>query len=334
MAKYRIDDVVDLIVEGCEKRGLPKEDAQFVARDLVGADLAGKPSQGLVKLDGHLAEALENRSGRSPRVVSDEGALIRMDGEREIGWAALRRGAIEAVKRAEKLGAAVVVVTNYSYAGRVGSYSGLIAASGLVGQVQTSAGPPLIAFPGGQPSFGVSTVAISTPDGNGGAFTHDGTTSAGSWYLTSLAQAAGTPLPENVFLDTNGAFTRDPSAAAAVAPDGIRSAGLGISIERAGGALAGAPMGAAVPDEYGCVAVITAMKPVERPAEYAERSYAFSDEIRAASPSARVPGERSAQLEAQGWASGEIEIKPELFQKIQEFASVGREIGAHVEHGR
>jgi LDH2 family malate/lactate/ureidoglycolate dehydrogenase len=276
------------------------DDAQYIASDLVSAEIAGKRTHGVIKLP-EVCAAVTRRDG-PPRLVQDFGAIATIDGCREVGFLVAREMVEAAVDRARRHGVAVVGAHNFSYFGRLAGYVQDVARSGFVAIMLNSAGPAAVVPDGGSlPVFGTNPIAFGFPRSDSPSIVIDLATAAEVWGQITLAKAESKTVPDGAFTDESGQFTTDPEEVVGVIPfGGAKGSALSLAVEALGGALNSMPTGLRVEDEYQLGALLVAIDPDRMGApQFADELARLSEDVRSAGapdrgPGPRVPGDRNS----------------------------------------
>src|SRR6476620_5161108 len=104
-----------------EAVGLVPADAQYMAHQIVGSDLAGHESHGMRRLAEYVAQVQTGAAApaSTSSVDIDRGSLVRLNGNRAFGHTVLRDATRLAVDRARSHGIAGIAVYNRQFAGRI-----------------------------------------------------------------------------------------------------------------------------------------------------------------------------------------------------------------------
>src|SRR5262249_11751244 len=120
----------------------PPDVARIVCGSLGGADLAGHPSHGVMKLPSYVRDAATGKlcPTARPRVLTDAPATAVVHGEAGCGHLAARFAVDLAVAKAAALGLSAISVSHAHHTGRLGGWSERIAAAGLIGMLMGGEG--------------------------------------------------------------------------------------------------------------------------------------------------------------------------------------------------
>jgi LDH2 family malate/lactate/ureidoglycolate dehydrogenase len=197
-----------------EAAGTPADIASFVAESLVGANLAGHDSHGVIHIPGYVA-AIKSGGivpGARPEVIGEGPTIVQADG----GWGFGQYGAHVcmdlAIGKAKQSQMALVTMVRAGHIGRVGQWVEQAARAGLIGMAGVSFGNgPFAATPFGGAGKVLSTnpLAVGIPLGNGAPFVSDFATTAVAEGKLRVAKAKGLPAPDGWLVDAEGRPTND-----------------------------------------------------------------------------------------------------------------------------
>lgn len=294
--------------------GAPESTAAAVASSLVGADLRGHASHGVLRLDYYrrfIEEGVIDPTA-TPEVVADDGPTARIDGHNAFGQAVGREVAAQLVARTDAHGVAAVGVRDATHLGRVGEWADRVAGEGhaVVGFVNTQGGGQRVA-PAGATTRRLSTnpitVGFPTFDALPYDVVLDMATSQVAHGKLRERKHTGEAIPEGWAVDDDGDHVRDVEDfyedQGAIRPlggavSGYKGFGLAVAAELVAGCLgAGDVAGMANPEHSNNAAGFLAVD-VERfcsPAEVERRVLALADHLSGAG-SDDVPAGEGAKL--------------------------------------
>ncbi|SHK11054.1 ureidoglycolate dehydrogenase (NAD+) [Roseomonas rosea] len=225
--------------------GVGEEDAVFWARSLVGANLRGVDSHGVLRVPRYLEllRSGEIKARPTMRLLREDGAIALLDADRAPGPIGMARAMEVAISRARAVHVGWCVARDITHAGAVGQYVLQAAEAGMVGMVMT-ASLPLMAYHGSRGSV-VSTnpLAIGIPAANRPPLVLDMATATVALGKIQNARNAGRPIPEGWGLDAAGQPTTDAAAVATLTPmAGAKGSGLSLMIECLASLAAGNPV--------------------------------------------------------------------------------------------
>ena len=241
-----------------EAAGSPPDEARTVAAHLVGANLRGHDSHGVIRVP--LYVALERSGVLHPAapttVVRESGATALIDGGMNLGPVVATRATEIAIAKAREAGVAFVSCFNTGHIGRVGAYGEQAVAAGLgaIGGVNSPGVRLTAAFGGGHRRTGTNPLMIALPSGDPSKpFVLDMATSVIAEGKLKIAVNRNTPVPPGDIIDGDGHPTTDardfygtgdnpkPGALLPVGGPvgGYKGFGLNLAIELLSGALSG-----------------------------------------------------------------------------------------------
>jgi hydroxycarboxylate dehydrogenase B len=239
-----------------EAVGVPKDDAALVAMSLVGANLRGHDSHGVMRLLQYIGfvERGEIRIGVELRVEHETPAVVVCDGQWGLGQIQAHRLLDLIFPKARALGVAVGAARECGHIGRLGEYAERAAAEGftLMATVNNCGGWQRVAPPGGiEPRLGTNPfcAAVPTADPDAPIVVDFGTSVVAEGKVRGyyIGQRA---VPDGWLLDHEGRPTTDPAVLyeppmGTILPLGgaqsYKGFGLGLILELWAAGLSGGP---------------------------------------------------------------------------------------------
>lgn len=195
--------------------GVPADEAQTVAANLVGANLRGHDSHGVMRVPQYLG-FLENgdyRAGVPLLVDHDTPAVVVADGQWGFGQVQAHRLLDLVLPKAKAIGMGAGALRNSGHIGRLGEYAERAADEGLVliATVNNNGGGSRVAPPGGlAPRLGTNPLCAAVPTG-GDPVVLDFGTSVVAEGKVRVYYINKKPVPEGWLLNPQGQPTTDPS---------------------------------------------------------------------------------------------------------------------------
>ena len=195
--------------------GAPEAGAATVAEHLIGANLMGHDSHGVIRIPWYVRDieaGLLNPHG-TPAVEQETPASAVINGNWNFGQVVARQAMELAIAKARTTAIACVTAYDCHHVGRVGAYPTLAAAEGMVGiaSVNNSGSGQLMAPYGGvERRMSPNPISISFPTG-GTPFLLDMTTSVVAGGKLDVARNAGKELPVGWVVRPDGEPMRDPN---------------------------------------------------------------------------------------------------------------------------
>jgi uncharacterized oxidoreductase len=193
--------------------GCAREEADAIARHLVGANLRGHDSHGVARVPRYVEWLKQGyvRAGQRIDIVSDGGAFALVDGQFGFGQTVAPQAVQLGIARAAQHGVAVIGLRNAGHIGRAGEYAEMAIEAGLVSvHFVNVAGSTLVApFGGVERRFSTAPVAIGAPL-PGRPVVLDFATSLVAEGKVMVAANGGKKLPEGALIEPDGTLSSDP----------------------------------------------------------------------------------------------------------------------------
>lgn len=239
---------VDLLIAG----GVGRDEAALVADSLVGANLRGHDSHGVMRIPYYLDTVAKKEvvPGAEFKVLKEAPTLLVADGGWGFGQTQARRLMDRLITKATETGTGVGTLIHCGHIGRLGEYCEQAAAAGLTSMimVNTHGHARRVAPVGGKaPRLGTNPLAFGVPY-DGAPLVLDFGTSATAEGKVRVKKIAGQLCPDGWLLDSEGKPTNDPNTLYANPPGTIlpmggsqayKGFGLGLMVEIFAGALSG-----------------------------------------------------------------------------------------------
>ena len=195
--------------------GAPEPDARDVGRHLVGANLAGHDSHGVIRVPTYVQRYRAGRinAGAEPTTDHESATTAVLNANRNFGQVSARRATDLALAKAQEHDLGMVTVYNCNHVGRVGAYAEQIAAAGMMGMavVNNDGGGRLMAAYGGiAPRTSPNPIAFAVPTGTERPFVVDMTASVVAGGKISVQRNKGEPLPPGWAITADGSPAVDP----------------------------------------------------------------------------------------------------------------------------
>lgn len=298
--------------------GMSADDADIMARCLVGANLRGIDTHGVGCIPNYVLNLEEGRVQARPDIVMERRApwAFSVDGGNGMGHVVATRTMRAVIETCAAVGIAVATVRHSTHLGAAGQYPLMAADRGYLGMAMANASATVAPWGSSRPLIGTNPIAVAAPAGRQPPFVLDLATSAGARRKIRQALELGQPIPSDWALDAEGKPTTDPAKAlvgATLPMAGAKGSGLAMMVEVLAGVLSGAGFAGTVGDLYsnherpmdsGNFLLALDVSIFMPPAEFAARMEALMERVHGLDPApgvdtVRVPGERSALLEAE-----------------------------------
>src|SRR5579872_6343387 len=239
-----------------EKFGTPPEEAKLVGEHLATSNLMGHDSHGLQSINYY---AFLIRSGlvkpvAHTRVLRDSPNVALIDGGWGLGQVVCVNATKVAIQKARNSDIGAVGVFNCGHIGRVGAYTSMIAAEGMIGMVFANCDPTMAAWGGRSAVLGTNPMSFAFPREGENPVVVDFASAAVAEGKIKAALFKGEKIPEGWILDKNGLPTTNPAdlyapplppvaqnlAGAQLPASGHKGFGLAIAVDILAGILTGA----------------------------------------------------------------------------------------------
>jgi hydroxycarboxylate dehydrogenase B len=237
--RVRADELEELVAAIFTAAGCDEVESALIARELVGANLAGHDSHGVVRVPLYVDWMGQGwvRAGQEAEVVTDGGAFVLLDGHKGFGQTIAAQAVAVGVERARANGTCIVALRDSGHIGRVGAYAETALEAGLISiHFVNVAGSPLVApFGAVEKRFSTAPFAVGLPLPERPVVL-DFATSLVAEGKVQVASYGGKPLPADSLIGPDGATSGDPRLLYGdYAPTDLRRPGAGDGAIRAFG---------------------------------------------------------------------------------------------------
>ena len=235
--------------------GATEHEAASVAEGVVGANLAGHDSHGIIQIPSYIEriEVGHIVCGAPMDVVRETPTTMVVNGNWGFGYHVSNFVMQAIIEKAAASGVAAATVYRQGHVGRVAAYPIMAAKAGMIGMMTADSGRAakgVVPFGGREARLGTNPICFAMPSNLEGPLFIDMATSAVAAGKISLAVARGKSIPEGWILDKNGNATNDPhdfSDGGAILPlggtEGHKGYGLAAIVEIFSGLLTGLGFG-------------------------------------------------------------------------------------------
>ncbi len=210
------DVLRDFSARVAEAMGTPPDIAAEVARHLVGANLAGHDSHGVLRWTQYVGELDRGELVPAARadVLRATPVTALLDARRGFGHHSTMTATEWAAAHARQLGVSAAAVRHSMHIGRLGEYTERLASEGLVGLVTVGlAGPgsgTVAPFGGAARFLGTNPWSMAVPAAGRPPLVYDAATSTVAEGKVRLARVEGVRLAPGLVRDPEGRPTVDP----------------------------------------------------------------------------------------------------------------------------
>lgn len=209
-----LTDFVAVVFEGA---GVTPAEARTVAESLVGANLRGHDSHGVMRIAQYVDRLREGsyRSGVELVVERETPAVVVCDGRWGLGQVQAHRLLDRIIPKARALGLGAGAARAVGHIGRLGEYAERAAAEGLIllATVNTDGAGQRVAPPGGRAGrLGTNPLCVGVPTAGDPVILDFGTSVAAEGKVRVHYIDGRRPVPEGWLLDHEGKPTTDPAS--------------------------------------------------------------------------------------------------------------------------
>jgi len=243
--KCSVEELTQLATRALKRAGASRAMAQATAQALVAAEAEGLTGHGLSRVPLYCQHLREGRAdGKAkPKVVKKKGATCLVDANGGLAFLASALAVKEAIKRAQRYGAAFAGVTNSHHFGAAAYHLAPVAQAGLVGLAFTNSPSAINAWGGKKAFYGTNPVAAIFPRRQAGPIVVDLSLTEVVRGKIMLYAKEGKPIPLGWAVDKDGNPTTDPKVAltgSLTAIGGVKGTALALMVEVLCVALTGA----------------------------------------------------------------------------------------------
>ena len=315
--------------------GAPADIAAVVAESLVTTNLFGHDSHGVLRVKQYInmIRAGMIKPAARPRILKRFGATAMVANGYGFGQTGARFAAELAVAIGREHGIAAVSLGQTAHIGRLGEYTQMIAAAGLIGIGFTSGSMYsgwVAPYGGREKVFSTNPISFAVPCRGEGTLLLDFATAGMAHGKVLLARAKGEPVPQGMMLDKHGR----PSTDASIVDDGAvllamgahKGSGLSMMMEIIPTLLAGKRPIASPDFHYGNPTLLMALSPeaFDDDTDFVTQVEALKKHVKAVKPAAGfdevlLPGEPEARSCARRASAG-IPLPDSVWADLQELA--------------
>ena len=338
MPIVKADQLTDIAYNLLQGAGAPAVEAETVARHVIGANLAGHDSHGVIQIPTYIDRIEKNEivPGADWEITQESPTTTVVDGHWGFGYVANERAMKYTIEKAKTQNVAAATVFRQGHIGRLASYPLMAAEEGMIAMITADSGrgPKAVApFGGREKRLGTNPISIAMPSNLDGPFFIDMASSAVAAGKINLALARGDDIPEGWVIDKDGQATTNPAAFKEGGPllplggtEGYKGYGLSAMVEIFSGILTGLGHGVEPTGRHndGCfmaVFKVEAFRPLETfKAEVAEFAHYLKNTLPADGfEEVLYPGEIEYKREQESGIHG-IEVEEVTWLKLNDLA--------------
>ncbi len=233
--------------------GVTSHESRILSAGLVGANLRGYDSHGVMRIPFYIAAMQDGRvrPGTPLKIEKETPALLVCDGAWGLGQVLAHDLVERLIAKASEVGVAAGTLRQAAHIGRVGEYAEQAAAAEMAAIICANShgsGQRVAPVGGTRGRLGTNPLSIGMPGGKDGPFILDFGTSATAEGKVRVKKIAGEKVPLGWILDPDGNPTTDPNQLYGNPPGSIlpmggdqayKGFGLAFLIEMLAGGLSG-----------------------------------------------------------------------------------------------
>jgi uncharacterized oxidoreductase len=201
--------------------GAPPDLAREMGEALVGANLAGHDSHGVIRIPAYINQIKNgglNPAAR-PTILEETATTALVDGNWTFGHVSAKYATDVAIKKAKESKTAVVSIVRCNHIGRLGQWASQAAAEDVIAMVVVGGGGgspgrmgrgSAAPFGGAEGAFSTNPISIGMPGGETPDMLIDFATTVVAEGKIQVARAKGAELPPGCILDKNGRPSVNP----------------------------------------------------------------------------------------------------------------------------
>lgn len=202
------------ITEIFDKAGCSSKEAECIATRLVGANLRGHDSHGVIRVPRYV-DALQRglvHADQTLDVVTENDVMAVLDAKFGFGQSMGEQAVDAGVAKAKANGISIIALRNSGHLGRIGDWAERAAAEGLVSIHMVNVKNSLLVAPFGGRDRRMSTspFCAGIPMPSGTPVVLDFATSAAAEGKALVALSGGKPLPDGALISEDGSLSNDP----------------------------------------------------------------------------------------------------------------------------
>ncbi len=215
LVRFSQEELERFATETISAAGSSDAEADIVARCLVGADLRGIHSHGVIRLGIYVRTV--QHGGIIPdadmRWLRTFGSVAILDAASGYGQTALVKALDKADELSDQFGQATIVMHHATHYGAGAFWAEMAAERGLVSLLVTSTGPCVAPFGSRDGIFGTNPITLGTPAPSGDPIIADMATSVVAYGKVMAHHSDGLDIPDTWALDPEGRPTTDAEVA-------------------------------------------------------------------------------------------------------------------------
>ena len=210
--RFKVTRVIDFTARAFLACGATEDAARKTARHLIGADLRGVDTHGIVRLPLYVSRVqkglMDARS--APELIRESATTAVFDGRNALGQYVAHEAMQRAIDKARDHDLGVVTVRHSNHYGAAAEYALMAAEAGMIGMTTTNTAPLMPPKGGAARRVGNNPLSIGVPSRLKAPLTLDIALSVVAAWNLMLAHGRGEKIPLGWALDSEGNPTDDP----------------------------------------------------------------------------------------------------------------------------
>lgn len=259
--KISITDLNKFVLGFLEKLELNDDEAGYIAKNIINAELAGRKTHGIIRLNqikAFITNGDVRPNYKELDILSETNTSIHIDGHNQLGFSVISRALEKGFDKVKQLGMVMIGIKDVQITGYIGSYALQATNNQLIYLGFHNSPGSLVPYGSIKDLWGTNPMTIGVPTKHIPVIL-DMASSYISFGALMQAKAAGKQIPHGVAIDNHGNPTTDPAAAieGGLLPfAGHKGSGLAFIVELLAGALTGARVGGAVEGGWGSFSIL------------------------------------------------------------------------------
>ena len=205
-----------LVVDILMAVGASRPNASRVAEGLISSNLAGVDPHGIWHIEGYVRDIQNGYlvPDANPEIIKDTPSTALVTGNWTFGFVSAKHSMELAIKKAEAQGIALVGIVRTGHIGRLGEYTEMAAAAGIISMVWAGGysedQQTTMPYGGVKPVLHTNPMSVGFPAGDEVPMILDFATTTISGSKVVLARDRGEEVPAGSIIDKNGNPTTNP----------------------------------------------------------------------------------------------------------------------------
>ncbi len=211
----RPEALLTFCTEVFAKLGVPPEDAKIAADAIVGSNLRGVDTHGVIRMLVYTAKLKGGFINPRPKLrpIQERKGTALLDGENGFGQVIGYRAMEMAVKKAREVGVSCIAVRNSNHFGTCAHYSLMATEEDMIGLALTNASAQIAPTGGAEKLLANNPWSVAVPAGRHFPVVLDMANSVVARGKIRQAAKEGKTIPPDWAIDIHGRPTTDPKAA-------------------------------------------------------------------------------------------------------------------------